>query len=75
MYNELSIINTDGNVERPDRVIMRNGETIVVDYKFGEERKGYRWQVGRYIKLLRQMGHSRVKGYIWYVKNNKVEEI
>ncbi|MBP5317579.1 MAG: Dna2/Cas4 domain-containing protein, partial [Bacteroidales bacterium] len=75
VYNELSIINTDGNVERPDRVIMRNGETIVVDYKFGEERKGYRWQVGRYMKLLRQMGYSRVKGYLWYVKNNKVEEI
>ena len=75
IYNELSIINTDGNVERPDRVVMRGGETVVVDYKFGEERKGYRWQVGRYMKLLRQMGYSRVKGYIWYVKNNKVEQI
>ena len=75
VYNELSIINTDGNVERPDRVIIRDGETIVVDYKFGEERKGYRWQVGRYMKLLRQMGYSRVKGYLWYVKNNKVEQI
>ena len=75
VYNELSIINTDGEVERPDRVIIRGGETIVVDYKFGEERKGYRWQVGRYMKLLRQMGYSRVKGYLWYVKNNKVEQI
>ena len=62
-------------MERPDRVIIRGGETIVVDYKFGEERKGYRWQVGRYMKLLRQMGYSRVKGYLWYVKNNKVEQI
>lgn len=75
VYNELSIINTDGDVERPDRVIIREGETIVVDYKFGEERKGYRWQVGRYMKLLRQMGYSHVKGYLWYVKNNKVEQI
>ena len=75
VYNELSIINTDGNVERPDRVIMRDGEAVVVDYKFGEERKGYRWQVGRYMKLLRQMGYSRVKGYLWYVKNHKVEQI
>ena len=47
VYNELSIINTDGNVERPDRVIAREGETIVVDYKFGEERKYYAWQVRR----------------------------
>ena len=75
VYNELSIINTDGNVERPDRVIMRDGEAVVVDYKFGEERKGYRWQVGRYMKLLRQMGYSRVKGYLWYVKNHRVEQI
>ena len=75
LYNELSIINTDGNVERPDRVIVREGETIVVDYKFGEERKYYAWQVRRYMKLLRQMGYPRVKGYLWYVKNQKVEEI
>ncbi len=75
VYNELSIINTDGDVERPDRVIVRDGETIVVDYKFGEERKYYAWQVRRYMKLLKQMGYPRVKGFLWYVKNNKVEEI
>ncbi|MBP5301892.1 MAG: Dna2/Cas4 domain-containing protein [Bacteroidales bacterium] len=75
VYNELSIINTDGNVERPDRVIAREGETIVVDYKFGEERKYYCWQVRRYMKLLREMGYPGVKGYLWYVKNNKVEKI
>ena len=75
VFNELSIINTDGNVERPDRVVVREGETIVVDYKFGEERKYYCWQVRRYMKLLREMGYPGVKGYIWYVKNNKVEKI
>ena len=75
VYNELSIINTDGNVERPDRVVVRDGETIVVDYKFGEERKYYAWQVRRYMKLLRQMGYPCVKGFLWYVKNDKVEEI
>ena len=75
VFNELSIINTDGNVERPDRVIVRDGETIVVDYKFGEERKYYAWQVRRYMKLLRQMGYPHVKGYLWYVKNLKIEEI
>ena len=75
VFNELSIINTDGSVERPDRVVVREGETIVVDYKFGEERKYYAWQVRRYMKLLRQMGYPRVKGYLWYVKNQKIEEI
>jgi hypothetical protein len=47
----------------------------VVDYKFGEEHKYYAWQVRRYMKLLRQMGYPGVKGYLWYVKNNKIEEI
>ena len=75
VFNELSIINTDGNVERPDRVIVREGETVVVDYKFGEERSYYCWQVRRYMKLLREMGYPGVKGYLWYVKNNKVEKI
>ena len=37
---------------RPDRVMMKDGEVIVVDFKFGKKRKTYNKQVKEYMDLL-----------------------
>ncbi|MBQ7156788.1 MAG: UvrD-helicase domain-containing protein [Bacteroidaceae bacterium] len=61
---------------RPDRIITQkdNSETIVIDYKTGEENnKRYKEQVGFYMWLLQRMGYKNVKGYIWYVLDDKIE--
>jgi hypothetical protein len=47
-------------------------ETIVVDFKFGNERDGYHDQVRQYMSLLTQMGMPHVKGYLWFVYSNKI---
>ena len=47
----------------------------VIDYKFGAERDSYLWQVRRYMKLYRDMGHPSVRGYVWYVPDDKVVEV
>ena len=61
---------------RPDRVMVRGDEAVVVDYKFGrKEENAYRRQVGYYCKLLRQMGYRRVEGHIWYVTLGKIETV
>ena len=57
---------------RPDRVVMSPTETIVIDYKTGEERKSHRSQVKHYVDYLRQMGYPDVKGYVWYIMDKKV---
>ena len=36
ILNETSLINSDGRIYRPDRVILREGKVVVIDYKFGE---------------------------------------
>ena len=58
---------SDGSVHRPDRVITEGRRAVVVDYKFGERRDNYRFQVKRYMRLLREMGYEEVEGYLWYV--------
>ncbi|MBR5034227.1 MAG: UvrD-helicase domain-containing protein [Bacteroidales bacterium] len=73
--NELSIIDTDGQVYRPDRVIIRGGKVAVVDYKFGERHGGYRKQVARYMEMLRRMGYGNVEGYLWYAAENNIEKV
>ena len=61
---------------RPDRVMIRGKEAVVVDYKFGTLRdSSYNRQVRSYMSLLQEMGHEPVRGYIWYVSLNEVEEV
>ena len=79
IFNERSILSRDTNgvlaVHRPDRVMTRNNETIVVDFKFGKRRDIYVSQVRNYCCLLKQMGHDNVRGYLWFVYSGEIEEV
>ena len=79
LFNECSILSVDsqGNMQerRPDRVMTDGHETHVVDFKFGRPHPEYFDQVREYMQLLRSMGMPNVKGWLWYVYNNKVEEV
>ena len=50
-------------------------EWIVVDFKFGRQKNDYPKQVRNYMNLLKTMGHTEVKGYLWYVYSNIIEEV
>ena len=74
--NELSVFGSDGALNRPDRVVVRpDGSVDIIDYKFGAERPSYLRQVGRYMKLYRDMGSRSVRGFVWYVPEDKVVEV
>ena len=60
---------------RPDRVMTDGKRMVVVDFKFGAPRAEHHFQVAEYMRLLVSMGHDDVKGYIWYVYNNIIEEV
>lgn len=76
VLNEVEILLPNGNFVRPDRVMLRADEAIVIDYKFGEkEEKKYEKQVESYVAHIRQIGYQRVAGYVCYVKLRKVVEI
>ena len=61
---------------RPDRVMIRGKEAVVVDYKFGLlHNSSHRRQIAQYMSLLKEMGYTKVTGYIWYVTRDEVEQI
>lgn len=62
---------------RPDRVMIRSNQVIVVDFKFGKPRQSYQKQVNGYMQLLVRMGHKKehIRGYLWYVDENRIEEV
>lgn len=75
VMNEVSIIDTDGSVYRPDRVVKDGGKVMIVDYKFGEHHRKYERQMLRYADLWRRMGYSDVSAFLWYVHTGEVVEI
>lgn len=70
--NEVTLIDTDGSMYRPDRVVESEGRVMIIDYKFGEHRKSYERQVARYADIYRRMGYSDVTAALWYVMPDKV---
>ena len=78
LFNECSILTFEQGAmkeRRPDRVMTDGRETHVVDFKFGHPRDEYHDQVREYMHLLRSMGMPNVKGWLWYVYSNKIEEV
>jgi ATP-dependent helicase/nuclease subunit A len=73
---EQDILTREGSLRRPDRVMMKPGQVIVVDYKFGSMKSpGHLSQVRKYADMLRQMRHGEVHGFIWYVNLNEILKV
>lgn len=65
---EAVILREDGNVYRPDRVIIREDEVTVLDFKTGKPKKEQEKQISLYGKLLNEMGYKEVKKYLVFVE-------
>jgi ATP-dependent exoDNAse (exonuclease V) beta subunit len=72
VLNETTILIPNGEQYRPDRVVIRGTEAIIIDYKFGDkESKTYLNQVKQYMNLISEMGYQ-TKGFVCYVSMKKV---
>lgn len=62
---------------RPDRIVMYpDGSIDIIDYKFtSEPLDEHRIQVHGYMNMLREMGHTRLHGYLWYPEQCLVLEV
>ena len=71
--NESDILLPDGGLLRPDRVMFRQGQAIVVDYKTGLPHESHADQVKQYADVLTQMGVKDIKKYILYLRTNPAD--
>ena len=56
--------------------MLSGDRAVVVDYKFGDRDPArYRRQIGEYLSLLREMGYARTEGYLWYVRQGRIEKV
>ncbi len=73
---ERTIIDANGKMHRPDRVLINADEVIILDYKFTlTEANEHIEQVLNYKSLFTEMGYTRVKGYLFYAVTGQLKSI
>lgn len=66
VLNEQDIIISATETRRPDKIILKKEETIVIDYKTGIPKAAHLKQVQVYADTLREMGYANVRGIVFY---------
>lgn len=80
IFNETTFLNPQLKLTqnyrayRPDRVMKRGDEVVVIDFKFSTDADNvkYKRQVRNYVDLLHKVGYVNVKGFLWYVDLEEV---
>ncbi len=75
ILSEQSILIDSQTTKRPDKIILKEQETIVIDYKTGSAKTNHSQQIIQYISLMNEMNFPSVRGYIYYSTTNKLIEI
>lgn len=71
---EKNIVDAEGKMHRPDRVLITDDGVIILDYKFTlEESESHVRQVDRYKELLVDMGYENVQTYLFYAISGKLK--
>ena len=65
----------EGKILKPDRVMVKGEQAIIVDYKKEKASETYHTQVGRYMKAVQSLGYSEVSGFLVYVDPVEIEEV
>lgn len=75
VLNEAEIITPKGDSYRPDRLMIKDKQVIVVDYKFGQQKEPkYKCQLENYLRLIGEMGYEAT-GYILYATLGEIESV
>lgn len=85
LYKEAEILlpmeNGIGQSLRPDRVMIKGNNVVIVDYKFGKKallnESKHKTQIRQYCDLIRVMEPQKmeIKLYLWYIDNDCILEV
>ncbi len=78
IITETALLTLDGRIRIPDRVMVSDTETIIIDFKFGGHHPEYHDQIKEYAALLRSMKnplYPNVSAYLFYVETSEIESV
>lgn len=76
VFTEKEVVNRFGDTKRIDRLILKDDEAVIIDFKSGTEEEGQAKQVEEYIELIRAIyPGKRVRGCLLYVDELMIKEV
>jgi hypothetical protein len=72
VHNEKDIITKNGLLLRPDRLLIRQGEAALIDYKTGKPKEGDRRQLQQYAQSLEEMGLELRQAILVYISDHNI---
>jgi len=72
VMNEHEIILPSGETLRPDRVLIRDGKAIIIDFKTGKEHHSHSRQVTAYAQALEKMKFQSIEKYLIYIGEKRI---
>ncbi|MEW6088747.1 MAG: UvrD-helicase domain-containing protein [bacterium] len=77
VYLEKNVVDYFGNTKRIDRLVIKENEVWIVEYKTtGESTADYKEQVKNYMDLIKELFPSKtIKGFVIFLEEAKAEEI
>lgn len=72
---EQGILLPGGKQKRPDRIILKDNQALIVDFKTGEAHARYSDQVREYMALVKNLSKKPTKGYLCYLETGIIEEV
>ncbi|HNR21108.1 MAG TPA: UvrD-helicase domain-containing protein [Bacteroidia bacterium] len=75
IYCERDLINSAGEILRPDRLMIKNEKAIVLDYKTGSKDSKHTDQLNQYQQVLTQLGYSNIQKYILYLETEELVSV
>ncbi|UJH69213.1 UvrD-helicase domain-containing protein [Allomuricauda sp. SCSIO 65647] len=69
VFNEQEIITAEGNLLRPDRIVIKKNKVSLIDYKTGSPSPKHQIQLNEYAKALTEMGLIIEKKVLLYIND------
>ncbi len=72
---EQGILLPGGKMKRPDRIILKQNQAMVVDFKTGEAYQKHQKQIQEYMTLVAQLTGKPTLGYLCYLENGEIVSV
>lgn len=72
---EQGILLPGGAVKRPDRIIIKEGQAILIDFKTGKEKGFHETQLREYMALVGEMTQKPTEAFLVYIESGKIRQV
>ena len=75
IINEELILFAEGLSKRPDKIIVKENEIIILDFKTGKEKKEHQLQLKTYQTIVESMYDRKARIFIYYSEIDELKEV